>query len=98
MARKNAAQKQAQREKLDQLARENPEEHTRLEQEQEQGQGGAQKSKKQMNRKDKPWDVDGTEHWKVEPWQEADMQGPLLEESSFATVSLPIGACGGSSR
>ncbi|BGP54391.1 hypothetical protein JCM8202_000825 [Rhodotorula sphaerocarpa] len=86
MARKNAAQKQAQREKLDQLARENPEEHARLEQEQEQGQGGAQKSKKQMNRKDKPWDVDGTEHWKVEPWQEADMQGPLLEESSFATL------------
>ncbi|GAA5976839.1 hypothetical protein JCM10908_005647 [Rhodotorula pacifica] len=80
MARKNAAQKQAQREKLDQLARENPEEAERVEQEQ------AQKSKKQMHRKDKPWDVEGTDHWKVEAWQETDMKGPLLEESSFATL------------
>ncbi|POY72686.1 hypothetical protein BMF94_4515 [Rhodotorula taiwanensis] len=80
MARKNAAQKQAQREKEEQLARENPAEAERLEQEQ------AQKSKKQMHRKDKPWDVEGTDHWKVEPWQETDMNGPLLEESSFATL------------
>jgi ribosomal RNA assembly protein len=84
MARKNAAQKQAQREKLEQLARENPEQHQQKgEQEQEQ----EPKSKKQMHRKDKPWDVEGTDHWKVEPWNETDMPGPLLEESSFATVS-----------
>lgn len=79
MARKNAAQKQAQREKLEQLARENPEQQQQEEQE--------PKSKKQMHRKDKPWDVEGTDHWKVEPWNETDMSGPLLEESSFATVS-----------
>ncbi|GAA5971369.1 hypothetical protein JCM8115_003479 [Rhodotorula mucilaginosa] len=83
MARKNAAQKQAQREKLEQLARENPEQHQQKgEQEQEQ----EPKSKKQMHRKDKPWDVEGTDHWKVEPWNETDMPGPLLEESSFATL------------
>ena len=80
MARKNAAQKQAQREKLEQLARENPEQHQQEEQQEP-------KSKKQMHRKDKPWDVEGTDHWKVEPWNETDMPGPLLEESSFATVS-----------
>ncbi|GAA5865670.1 hypothetical protein JCM3774_004958 [Rhodotorula dairenensis] len=85
MARKNAAQKQAQREKLEQLARENPEQHERTEQEQEQEQA-QQKSKKQMHRKDKPWDVEGTDHWKVEPWQPTDMPAPLLEESSFATL------------
>ena len=80
MARKNAAQKQAQREKLEQLARENPEQHQQEEQQEP-------KSKKQIHRKDKPWDVEGTDHWKVEPWNETDMAGPLLEESSFATVS-----------
>lgn len=80
MARKNAAQKAAQKEKLDQLKDQDPEEFARLEAERE------GKSKKQMHRKDKPWDVEGTDHWKVDPWAEGEMRGPLLEESSFATV------------
>ncbi|GEM06927.1 ribosomal RNA assembly protein [Rhodotorula toruloides] len=80
MARKNAAQKAAQKDKLDQLKDQDPEEFARLEAER------AAKSKKQMHRKDKPWDVDGTDHWKVEPWAEGEMRGPLLEESSFATL------------
>lgn len=37
-------------------------------------------------RKDKPWDTDDIDHWKVEAWQEEDLKGPLLEESSFATL------------
>lgn len=32
------------------------------------------------------WDVEGTDHWAIEPFTETDMTGPLLEESSFATV------------
>jgi ribosomal RNA assembly protein len=80
MARKNAAQKAAQKEKLDQLKEQDPDEYARLEAER------AGKSKKQMHRKDKPWDVEGTDHWKVDPWAEGEMRGPLLEESSFATV------------
>ncbi|BGP46566.1 ribosomal RNA assembly protein krr1 [Rhodotorula kratochvilovae] len=80
MARKNAAQKQAAAEERAKLEQENPEEHARLEAER------AGKSKKQMNRKDKPWDVEGTDHWSIEPFQEGDMRGTLLEESSFATL------------
>ena len=37
-------------------------------------------------RRDKPWDVDGIEHWKVEEWKPDHMRAPLLEESSFATL------------
>ncbi|KPV76463.1 uncharacterized protein RHOBADRAFT_42804 [Rhodotorula graminis WP1] len=80
MARKNAAQKKAAEEARQKLEQENPDEAARLEEER------AGKSKKQMNRKDKPWDVDGTDHWSIEPFQEGDMKGVLLEESSFATL------------
>lgn len=37
-------------------------------------------------RKDKPWDTDDIEHWKIEEWKQGDMKAPLTEESSFATL------------
>lgn len=39
-------------------------------------------------RRDKPWDNDDIDHWKVDPWHddEALPGGRLLEESSFATL------------
>jgi len=51
-------------------------------------QGERQKSKKQQHRKEKPWDNpnDGVDRWKFVEIKEGDMEGPLLEESSFATL------------
>lgn len=43
-------------------------------------------SKKQKYRKDKPWDHDGIDHWKVDEFKPEDSSGPFLEESSFATL------------
>jgi ribosomal RNA assembly protein len=37
-------------------------------------------------RKDKPWDTDDIDHWKVEDWNPEHLKGSLLEESSFATL------------
>eukprot|EP00607_Mallomonas_marina_P003412 CAMPEP_0182433322 /NCGR_PEP_ID=MMETSP1167-20130531/62468_1 /TAXON_ID=2988 /ORGANISM="Mallomonas Sp, Strain CCMP3275" /LENGTH=220 /DNA_ID=CAMNT_0024621871 /DNA_START=142 /DNA_END=801 /DNA_ORIENTATION=+ len=37
-------------------------------------------------RKDKPWDDDTIDHWKLEEWKEEYLPGQLLEESSFATL------------
>lgn len=37
-------------------------------------------------RKDKPWDHDGIDHWAVEPFKPEQVPGPLIEESSFATL------------
>jgi len=45
-----------------------------------------EKSKKSKYRKDKPWDTDDIDHWKQDAFQKGDMQHPLLEESSFATL------------
>ncbi|KNB43648.1 ribosomal RNA assembly protein [Blastocystis sp. subtype 4] len=42
--------------------------------------------KKKNYRKDKPWDGDHIDHWKIEEWKDDDMKAPLLEESSFATM------------
>lgn len=43
--------------------------------------------KKDKYRKDKPWDHDGIDHWKVEPFKAEDNPfGGVLEESSFATL------------
>ncbi|KAK8796714.1 hypothetical protein WA538_005909 [Blastocystis sp. DL] len=42
--------------------------------------------KKKNYRKDKPWDGDHIDHWKIEEWKDDDMKSPLLEESSFATM------------
>ena len=43
-------------------------------------------SKRKKHRKDKPWDSEDINHWKIEPFQEGDMRSRLLEESSFATL------------
>jgi ribosomal RNA assembly protein len=39
-------------------------------------------------RKDKPWDVEGIDHWGKEhnEWKPEFMPAPLLEESAFATL------------
>jgi ribosomal RNA assembly protein len=38
-------------------------------------------------RRDKPWDTDDIDHWKIDPWDAKDLPGGrLLEESSFATL------------
>jgi len=37
-------------------------------------------------RKEKPWDNDDIDHWKIEEWKPEILKGPLLEESSFATL------------
>ncbi|KAK8814376.1 hypothetical protein WA158_008238 [Blastocystis sp. Blastoise] len=42
--------------------------------------------KKKNYRKEKPWDTDDIDHWKIEEWKEDYMPAPLLEESSFATM------------
>lgn len=43
-------------------------------------------SKKQQYRKDKPWDNDKVEHWKIEKFTPEDNPHSLLEESNFATL------------
>jgi len=42
--------------------------------------------KKQKHRKEKPWDTDDIDHWKIEPFTPDDNKHHLLEESSFATL------------
>ncbi|KAI9311474.1 ribosomal RNA assembly protein mis3 [Dichotomocladium elegans] len=37
-------------------------------------------------RKEKPWDTDDIDHWKVEEFKPEEINGPFLEESSFATL------------
>lgn len=37
-------------------------------------------------RRDKPWDHDGIDHWKIDEWKPEYMVSPLLDESSFATL------------
>lgn len=39
-----------------------------------------------QHRKPKPWDHDGIDHWKIEPFKKDDNPTGLLEESSFATL------------
>eukprot|EP00128_Syssomonas_multiformis_P011704 Colp12_sorted_trinity150504_noHs@15970 len=41
--------------------------------------------KKGKYRREKPWDHEGIDHWKVEPIKPEEVQ-PFLEESSFATL------------
>lgn len=43
-------------------------------------------SKNKQHRKDKPWDNENIDHWKIEPFTKDEMKGPLTEESSFATL------------
>ena len=45
------------------------------------------KRKKDKYRKDKPWDTDDIDHWKIDTFQEKDNAGgTFAEESSFATL------------
>ena len=46
----------------------------------------SEKPRSKRYRKDKPWDTDDIDHWKIEEWKDGDMSAPLLEESSFATL------------
>ncbi|RDX53078.1 hypothetical protein OH76DRAFT_1344255 [Lentinus brumalis] len=44
-------------------------------------------NKNKRHRKEKPWDTDDIDHWKVDPFQPTDNKaGPFTEESSFATL------------
>lgn len=49
------------------------------------GQSSSGKNHKKY-RKDKPWDTDDIDHWKIEEWKPDFLKGPFLEESSFATL------------
>ncbi|KAH7826036.1 putative 90S preribosome [Monocercomonoides exilis] len=45
------------------------------------------KEKKGKFRKEKPWDDETVDHWKIEPWKPEDNKGgTFAEESSFATL------------
>lgn len=46
----------------------------------------AERNKNKKYRKDKPWDNPEIDHWRVEDWNPEYLKGPLLEESSFATL------------
>ncbi|PVF96313.1 putative KRR1-required for 40S ribosome biogenesis [Serendipita vermifera] len=44
-------------------------------------------NKNKRHRKDKPWDTDDIDQWKIDPFTSGDNKGgPLTEESSFATL------------
>lgn len=45
-----------------------------------------EEKKKQSHRKDKPWDQDGMDRWKVESFSAEDNPHGMLSESSFATL------------
>jgi len=53
---------------------------------QEKSEEEEQKKPKKNHRKEKPWDDESIDHWKIEPFKLGDMTNPLLEESSFATL------------
>ena len=39
-----------------------------------------------QHRKEKPWDHDGIDHWKIDQFTKDDNPTGLLEESSFAIL------------
>ncbi|OSC96725.1 hypothetical protein PYCCODRAFT_1378634 [Trametes coccinea BRFM310] len=44
-------------------------------------------NKNKRHRKEKPWDTDDIDHWKIDPFKPEDNKaGPFTEESSFATL------------
>lgn len=43
-------------------------------------------SKNKRHRKDKPWDTEDIDHWKIEPFGKDEMKHPLLEESLFSVL------------
>jgi hypothetical protein len=38
------------------------------------------------HKKDKPWDTDDIDKWKIDPFTKEESSGPFLEESSFMTL------------
>ncbi|CAG8671862.1 4956_t:CDS:2, partial [Acaulospora colombiana] len=44
------------------------------------------KPKSKKYRKDKPWDNEDIDHWKIDPFTHEDNSHPFTEESSFATL------------
>ncbi|CAI2176978.1 10413_t:CDS:2 [Funneliformis geosporum] len=44
------------------------------------------KPKSKKYRKEKPWDTDDIDHWKIEPFSREDNRFTFTEESSFATL------------
>jgi ribosomal RNA assembly protein len=38
------------------------------------------------HKKEKPWDTDDIDKWKVDPFTKDESSGPFLEESSFMTL------------
>jgi ribosomal RNA assembly protein len=38
------------------------------------------------HKKEKPWDTDDIDKWKVDPFTKEESSGPFLEESSFMTL------------
>jgi ribosomal RNA assembly protein len=43
-------------------------------------------NKNKRHRKEKPWDTDDIDHWKIDSFKPEELSGPLLEESNFATL------------
>jgi ribosomal RNA assembly protein len=49
------------------------------------GDGSGSKNHRKY-RREKEWDTEDIDHWKVDEWKDDDMRSSLLEESSFATL------------
>ncbi|EPX74099.1 rRNA processing protein Mis3 [Schizosaccharomyces octosporus yFS286] len=43
-------------------------------------------NKNKRYRREKPWDTDDIDHWKIDPFSKEEATEPFLEESSFATL------------
>ncbi|KAJ3290770.1 Structural maintenance of chromosomes protein 2 [Borealophlyctis nickersoniae] len=67
-------------EMADEATAQTPEELTKAQAEEE------RKAKKNKYRRDKPWDTDDIDHWKIEEFKPEHNPLPLLEESNFATL------------
>ncbi|ORX91202.1 hypothetical protein K493DRAFT_330682 [Basidiobolus meristosporus CBS 931.73] len=64
-----------------------PQEPTLTQEEQAKAEAEAARlAKKNKYRRDKPWDTDDIDKWKIEPWKDEDNTLPFTEESSFATL------------
>jgi len=51
-----------------------------------QNQRSSTKKNHNKYRKDKPWDNENIDHWKIEEWKDDYMPHSFLEETSFATL------------
>ncbi|WBW71417.1 rRNA processing protein Mis3 [Schizosaccharomyces osmophilus] len=43
-------------------------------------------NKNKRYRREKPWDTDDIDHWRIDPFSKEETSEPFLEESSFATL------------